>query len=97
MPHFTANDGPIIAQLGDKMKKKLSPVYMVQQDLPGTVETNEGTLSFNAGDFIAHDEKSGHVWPVSAEYVEQHYDVWTDEDDQTYASMQEDDDEADAV
>jgi hypothetical protein len=56
------------------MRKKPSAVYMKRiEDAPFEVETNEGTLSAKPGDYVAHDPKSGHFWPVSAEYVGMHY------------------------
>lgn len=79
MAHYTAADGPRLVEQGSKMVKKLNPVYMEQVSEPGTVETNEGTLTFKEGDFIAHDPISGHVWPVTNSYVTQHYDNWPDD------------------
>lgn len=52
---------------------KPNPVYMHETTVDGTVETNEGPLTYKAGSFIAHDPISGHVWPVDSEYVTQHY------------------------
>lgn len=56
------------------MAKKRNPVYLQQQPEPFTVETHEGTLTGRPGDYLAHDPISGHVWPVAASYVEQHYE-----------------------
>lgn len=70
---FTATDGPTLVREGVAMKKKPNPVYMARQDEAFDVQTNEGMLSGKAGDFVAHDPISGHVWPVAASYVEQHY------------------------
>lgn len=55
------------------MQKKPSPVYMKQIMVPFEVETNEGVLTGQPGDYIAHDPQTGHWWPVSAEYVAIHY------------------------
>lgn len=71
---FTKADGPRLVAEGAKMAKKRNPVYLQRQDAEFQVETNEGVLSGKAGDFLAHDPISGHVWPVSASYVEQHYE-----------------------
>lgn len=57
------------------MQKKPSTVYMKRiVDAPFEVETNEDTVSARPGDYVAHDPKSGHFWPVSAEYVAMHYE-----------------------
>lgn len=71
---FTTDDGPNIVQSGQKMAKKRNPVYLLRQDAEFTVETNEGVLTGKPGDYLAHDPISGHVWPVSSGYVEQHYE-----------------------
>lgn len=62
----------------DKMVKRPNPVYMRRIGEAFEVETNEGFLTAQAGDYIAHDPISGHFWPVAASYVRQHY-VWADE------------------
>jgi len=74
MKHFTAQDGTRLCQLGKKMAKKRNPVYLEQQSQEFTVATNEGTVKGKSGDFLAHDPISGHVWPVAASYVAQHYE-----------------------
>lgn len=56
------------------MVKRPDPVYLRQMDHDFVVETNEGTLQAHAGDYLAHDCISGHFWPISAEYVAQHYE-----------------------
>jgi len=70
---FTQADGPNLVRDGERMLKLPNPVYLTRQNEPFDVETTEGTLSGKAGDFVAHDPISGHVWPVAASYVEQHY------------------------
>lgn len=72
---ITAADGQHIRNLGVPMRKKPNPVYMHKMHVPFDVETNEGTMSGKAGDFVAYDPLSGHVWSVSADYVAQHYDA----------------------
>lgn len=77
MPHYSLADGPTIKELGTAMAKKRNPVYLMKQAEAFSVTTNEGDiLSGKPGDFVAHDPISGHVWPVAASYVEQHYEVF---------------------
>jgi hypothetical protein len=71
---FTTTDGPRIIETGQAMAKKRNPVYLLKQEAEFQVQTNEGVLTGKPGDFLAHDPISGHVWPVSAAYVEQHYE-----------------------
>lgn len=71
---FDKWDGAHILTYGERMKKKPNPVYMIRQKEPFTVETAEGVMRGEAGDYVAHDPISGHVWPVKASYVEQHYE-----------------------
>ena len=71
---FTKADGPALVQTGAKMAKKRNPVYLARQEQAFQVETNEGVLTGKPGDYLAHDPISGHVWPVSADYVAQHYE-----------------------
>lgn len=59
---------------GVPMVKKPNPVYMRQIPEDFNVETNEGWLYAHAGDYLAHDPISGHIWPVAADYVAVHYD-----------------------
>lgn len=56
------------------MAKKRNPVFLIRQDEDFEVNTNEGLLNGKAGDYVAHDPISGHVWPVAASYVEVHYE-----------------------
>lgn len=80
---YGPQDGAYIAENGDPYYKVASTVYLIQP-LPHpeatglgaqefTVQTNEGVLAAPFGDYVCHDPKSGHVWPISAEYVEMHY------------------------
>jgi hypothetical protein len=71
--HYTAADGPAMVAAGVPHLKKPSPVYLIRQTTPFTVATNEGLMSGKVGDYLAHDPKSGHVWPVAADYVLMHY------------------------
>ncbi len=73
MKLFTKADGPRIRELGVQMTKLPNPVYMIQQDEAFEIETNEGVLGGKPGDFVVYDPISGHVWPVAASYVGQHY------------------------
>jgi hypothetical protein len=70
---FTAEDADELVEHGEVMVKKPSPVHLLKQDDPFVVETNEGTLFGEPGGYVAHDPLSGHVWPVSADYVDLHY------------------------
>lgn len=71
---YTSKDGPELVEHGQKMAKKRNPVYLQKQIASFRVETNEGVLNGESGDYLAHDPISGHVWPVAASYVEQHYE-----------------------
>lgn len=66
--------GPMVKDVGEEARKRPNPVYLLQSPEEFEVETNEGVLSGKPGDYIAHDPISGHVWPVAASYVEQHYE-----------------------
>jgi hypothetical protein len=74
MKLFTTADGPRLQAEGRRAIKKPNPVFLERQEEAFSVQTNEGVLKGQAGDSVAHDPISGHVWPVSASYVEQHYD-----------------------
>lgn len=76
--NYHPSDAPWIIEHGTAMKKKPNPVYLVKQENDFIVATNEGFLRGKAGDFVAHDPISGHVWPVAASYVEQHYEPYVD-------------------
>jgi hypothetical protein len=71
---FTQKESAEILQHGTKSLKKANPVWLFQQREEFQVETNEGVLNGKAGDYVAHDPLSGHVWPVSQEYVAMHYE-----------------------
>lgn len=71
---YTKEHGPSIVATAQKMAKKRNPVYLEKQDAEFLVETNEGVLTGKPGDYLAHDPISGHVWPVAASYVAQHYE-----------------------
>lgn len=71
-PRFHPGHGPVVKAEGVAMQKA-SPTWVVQIHVPFEVETNEGMLTASAGDYLAYDEKSGHVWPVAAGYVQQNY------------------------
>lgn len=71
---YESKDGVVLKETGIKMLKRPNPVYMNKQDAEFTVATNEGVLSGHVGDYVAYDPISGHVWPVAASYVAQHYD-----------------------
>ena len=71
---ITKNNGPQIREVGVKMMKKPNPVYMVRKSQPFDVETEEGVMHGEPGDYVVYDPMSGHVWPVKADYVEMHYE-----------------------
>ncbi len=72
--HYDTSDGPRIVEIGEPHLKKPNPVYLVHQASAFSVQTNEGLLTGQPGDYLAHDPISGHVWPVAASYVTQHYE-----------------------
>lgn len=88
MPHYIQSDGPSIKERGAQAIKEPHPVYLVESDVPFTVSTNEGTLSGNAGDYVAYDPTSGHIWPVSAEYVDMHYRWLVDNEEEKEENIQ---------
>lgn len=55
------------------MVKDSSPVVMRKIAVEFAVETEEGTLRGEPGDFVAYDPVSGHMWVVKASYVALHY------------------------
>lgn len=81
---FGPADGPNIEEHGDPYYKVASTVWLVKPvphpDAKGnhalefSVQTNEGVLCAPFGDYVCYDPKSGHVWPISAEYVAMHYE-----------------------
>lgn len=81
MPHYIQSDGPSIEERGSRAVKEPHTVFLVESDVPFSVSTNEGTVSGNAGDYVAYDPTSGHLWPVSAEYVDMHYRWLGDNED----------------
>jgi hypothetical protein len=73
-PLFTSADGMGIIRAGREALKKPNPVYILgPQERDFSVQTNEGRLDGHAGDYVAHDPISGHVWPLAASYFAQHY------------------------
>ena len=71
---YIKDNGPAIQKHGTKMMKRPNPVWMQQINESFEVVTNEGLMTGKPGDYVAYDPISGHTWPVSAEYVKQHYD-----------------------
>lgn len=71
---ITTADGPRIQREGQRAIKRPNPVYLLALDEAVSVQTNEGLLHGDPGGFVAYDPISGHVWPVAASYVAQHYD-----------------------
>lgn len=87
---FTSADGAMLRTEGRAMRKKPNPVFMLgPMRAAFVVDTNEGQLAGQPGDFVAHDPISGHVWPVAASYVAQHYDPIEVDDERVDAAMAE--------
>lgn len=59
---------------GRQAVKRPSPVWLVRAKAGTVVLTDTGELTLDEDGFVAYDPISGHVWPVSREYVDQHYD-----------------------
>jgi hypothetical protein len=55
-----------------KLYRKVVPTKMVKMDFPFAIESPEGTVTGNAGDYLAMDSKGG-FYPVSAEVFEETY------------------------
>lgn len=70
--HFDASHGPEIKAHGTPMRKE-AVTWVLQIREAFQVQTNEGLMTAHPMDFVAYDEKSGHVWPVASSYVEQNY------------------------
>lgn len=75
---YSSTDGDLIVMQGKQALKKPNVVHMLKSPEEFEVQTNEGLMKGNPGDYLAHDPISGHVWPVAASYVEQHYDFLED-------------------
>lgn len=73
-PLFTGQHATQIMEQGFPAAEKPSVVYLLPVGEPFSVQTNEGLMSAQAGDYVAHDPKSGHVWPVAASYIAMHYE-----------------------
>ena len=58
---FTQGDAAYLIAKGQRMVKLPNPVYLLRQDEPFRVQTTEGEMTGNPGDYIAHDPISGHV------------------------------------
>ena len=75
MRRFTKDDSELVRGMGQAAIKRPNRVFLAQIAEEFEVETNEGVVHGRAGDYVAYDPISGHVWPVAASYVQQHYDV----------------------
>lgn len=73
MKRWTQDDGGYIQDSGSPFIKVPSTVYMFQLEDVAEVETNEGTLTANPGDWVCYDPKSGHIWPVADGYKSMYY------------------------
>lgn len=72
---YGAGDGEMLRADGEAFVKKPNPVYMVQSPDPFIVHTDSGVMEGRAGDWIVHDPISGHVWPITDDYKQAHYEV----------------------
>jgi hypothetical protein len=70
---WTKKDGPAVRAEGVRSLKLPNPVFLLQQAKPFDVQTPEGLVSGKAGDYVAHDPISGHLWPIDADYAALHY------------------------
>lgn len=57
----------------ERMVRKPDPVYLLQMAEAFKVETDAGVMGGEAGGYLAYDPDSGHLWPVKASYIAQHY------------------------
>ena len=73
MLRFNKSSGPSVRAHGVEYRKVAS-TWLWQVSEPFSVDTSSGVQEGKAGDFLAYDEKSGDVWPVSAEYVAMNYE-----------------------
>lgn len=71
---FGPEAGKHMVEIGSVFIKRPNPVYMVRMFEAFLVQTNEGVMRGEAGDWLAHDPISGHVWPVADTYKVMHYD-----------------------
>lgn len=69
-----SDHGKFLLDNGAPMVKKPSTVYLHEMSEDFSVLTNEGHVEGSAGDFVAYDPQSGHIWPVSADYIAMHYE-----------------------
>jgi len=54
--------------------RKVGYVWAERQVTAGQVETPEGTMTYEAGDYIVADSPPTHVWPVKAAIFERTYE-----------------------
>jgi hypothetical protein len=76
MKAFTADEATVarIREVGKWMVRNPDPVLVVRvftEDF--LVETSAGIMAGKEGDYLAYDPQSGHVWPITPEYLEMHY------------------------
>jgi hypothetical protein len=73
------DDGDRIIEAGLRMVRRPNPVWMMPLDesKEHRVHTDVGPLTVRSGEkhWLAHDPLSGQVWPVSEEYLTQHYEL----------------------
>jgi len=70
---FTQDAGKDILRDGTKMIKRPNPVFVLKQDNYFAVDTAEGVMRGNPGDYVVYDPISGHVWVIKEDYLKMHY------------------------
>lgn len=78
---YSKTDGDLVQAQGRKAIKRPNPVWLLRSPEEFEVDTHEGVVKGGPGCYLAYDPISGHVWPVSDEYVGQHYDFVESEDE----------------
>jgi len=58
---------------GWKEYRKIATVLAIQMDVPFRVETLEGTMQGNPGDYLVMNKETEECWPVKKEIFEKTY------------------------
>jgi hypothetical protein len=74
LPNFSPLGIKGLEKSGRPYRKKPSTVYLLEMEYPFTVETREGKMRGEAGDFAAYDPITGDGWIIRRAYFEQHYE-----------------------
>ncbi len=73
LPGRNIDSHPLAASLPLSYRKTAS-VLAVQSKVPGAIDTPEGTMRFEALDYIVTDDPVTHAWPVKREVFEATYE-----------------------